>query len=120
MADFTIKRSKPKGASKTRVLSVSGEMTIQHANEIKSALLAAFAEAEHLSLDLGKVTEFDLAGMQLICSAHRAAYTTKKEFTVTGTGSEVFKAAALAAGLPRHIGCAEDVNKTCIWVGGVE
>lgn len=120
MADFTIKRAKPKGAPDTRVLSVSGEMTIQYASEIKSALLAAFDEAEHLSLDLGKVTEFDLAAMQLICSAHRTTFTTKKEFTVTGTGSEMFKTAVQAAGLPRHKGCAEDVNNTCIWVGGVD
>jgi anti-anti-sigma regulatory factor len=118
MADFAIKRSKPKGASKTRIVSVIGEMTILHANEIKAALLEAFDEAQQLQVDVGKVTELDLAGLQLLCSAHRSSIATSKGFIVNGAGRELFKSAALAAGFPRHIGCAQDGNKTCIWVGG--
>ena len=118
MADFTINRTKSEGAADTTVVSIAGEMNIQHATEIKAALLEAFAEAGHLQLDMDKVTEIDLAGLQLLCSAHRASILANKSFTAAGVGGEMIEAAAVAAGFPRHVGCVQDVNKTCIWAGG--
>jgi anti-anti-sigma regulatory factor len=118
MSDFSIKQMNQADAPGTRTVVVSGEMTIQNAGEIRIALLEAFSQGERVCLDMGKVTVADLAGLQLLCTAHRTSMTDKKHFTVTGIDNEALRSVIRDAGFPRSTGCAEDVNKTCIWTGG--
>jgi anti-anti-sigma regulatory factor len=99
---------------------IGGEMTILNAGEIRNALLVAFSEGEEVCLDLGKVTEVDLAGLQLLCAAHRTAMADKKQFSISGIDNEVIECVIQDAGFLRHTGCAEDVDKTCVWTGEVK
>lgn len=54
-------------------ITVSGEMTIYSAAELKDKLLAAAAGADRVELDLSAITEFDSAGVQLLALLQRAA-----------------------------------------------
>lgn len=54
-------------------LSLGGDLTIVRAAELRETLLARLAEAPPvLALDLGNVSEFDSAGVQLLLATRRA------------------------------------------------
>jgi anti-anti-sigma regulatory factor len=118
MSDFSIQQMNQADAPGTKIVVVSGGMTIQNAREVRNALMEAFSDGEGVCLEMGKVTEVDLAGLQLLCAAHRTSMTDKKHFSVSGIDNEAIKSVIRDAGFPRHTGCAEDIDKTCIWAGG--
>lgn len=118
MTDFSITASTPEDAPTVRAIGICGGLTIHHADEIRIAMMEALSEAAEVRLDLEKVTEIDLVGLQLICSAHRSAITERKHFTVTKGDAAVVSGAADAGGFTRHVGCIHDIDHTCIWSGG--
>jgi anti-anti-sigma regulatory factor len=118
MSGFSIQQMNQADAPGTKIVAVSGEMTIQNAEEIRNVLLEAFSDGEGVCLEMGKVTEVDLAGLQLLCAAHRTSITDKKHFSINGINNEAMKCVIRDAGFLRHTGCAEDANKTCVWTGG--
>jgi len=115
MEEFTAHQS---GDTSSRTLDLSGMLTIHYAGEIRSALMEALSDAGKLTCDLQRVSEIDLAGLQLLCAAHRMALNSGVSFTVCGLDGNAVPAVALEAGFFRHVGCLQDVNKTCLWVGG--
>jgi anti-anti-sigma regulatory factor len=118
MTGFSIKLVNQPEVPGTITVVVTGEMTIQNAAEIRNSLLQAFSDGESLILEMDKVTEVDLAGLQLLCSAHRSSIADRKRFSVSGIYNEAIKSVILDAGFPRHSGCVEDIEKTCVWTGG--
>ena len=104
----------------TLVLRVGGELTIPFAGEFRGALLEAFDAAERLIVDLEGVSTLDITGLQLLCAAHRTACARGKGFGVAGLSNSALTEAAGLAGFERHVGCAVDVGKTCLWTGGCE
>lgn len=118
MSDFSIQQMNQAGALGTKIVVVNGEMTIQNAGEIRNVLLEAFSQGEGVCLEMGKVTEVDLAGLQLLCAAHRTSMADKKHFSVSGIDNDAIRPVIRDAGFSRHTGCAEDIDKTCVWTGG--
>jgi anti-anti-sigma regulatory factor len=118
MSGFSIEQVNSVDAPGTITVVVTGEMTIQNAGEIRDVLLQAFSEGERLILEMGKVSVIDLAGLQLMCAAHRSSIADKKHFSVSGIYNEAIKSVIISAGFPRHSGCVEDNDNTCIWTGG--
>ncbi len=100
---------------RTRVVEISGRMTIQHADELRSMLLEAFDSAEQVRVEMNAITEIDLAGLQMICSAHRTAVVANKGLAVSGANNGAVRASAVSAGFYRHVGCRPDPTKTCVW-----
>jgi anti-anti-sigma regulatory factor len=98
----------------TRV-AVEGAMSIEWVGAIRDGLLQAFGAGKQVELSLAEVTEVDLAGLQLLCSAHRTALARNLGFRVTGGHNEPVATVARAAGLPRHAGCANDQFGSCVW-----
>ncbi|SNB44783.1 STAS domain-containing protein [Geobacter sp. DSM 9736] len=117
MSDFTVTHSMSEDGE-VRVVTLSGEMTIMHAGELRETLLSALAGEGKFRVDVTAVTDIDLAGLQLLCAAHRAAVGARGTMTLNREGNEGFVDAARAAGFPRHVGCSRDTEKSCIWVGG--
>ncbi|MDF1553625.1 MAG: STAS domain-containing protein [Deferrisomatales bacterium] len=93
--------------------AVATEWTVWQAPEIRAALLDRLAAQGALELDLGAVTEVDLLGLQLLCSAHRTASARGQEFRVS-RWSAAFEPVIESAGLPRHQGCRDG----CLWIRG--
>lgn len=54
-------------------LSLSGEMTIYTAGEIREALIACLAANSALDVELSGVSELDSAGVQLLLMLHQEA-----------------------------------------------
>jgi len=113
MADFEVKQT---NGNEQREVSISGKLTIQHAHDLKVALVEALAMAQHIRIELINVTEVDLAGMQLICALHRDSVNMKKRMSVSGHSSEILSSFAAASGFSRHVSCME--GEACIWSGG--
>ncbi len=53
--------------------SVTGEMTIYHAAEMKGELLSCLGHGTEVEIDLSEVSEMDTAGFQLLLLAKREA-----------------------------------------------
>lgn len=97
----------------TARLAFKGPLELRTADEAKKALQDALASpARRVDVDLQGVTEADLAGLQLICSAHKAALSVQKELAIRW--SERLRRLAEAAGFLRHHGCVE----RCLWAEG--
>lgn len=96
-------------------VAINGAMTIGQASELKTGLLKAFEAGKPVEIQLAGVTEVDVTGLQLICSAHRSSVERGCELQVSGTDSEGFSNVARMAGMLRHAGCAHDVTHTCVW-----
>jgi anti-anti-sigma regulatory factor len=118
MSGFSIKQVNQAEAPGTITVVLSGEMTIQNAGEIRNALMQAFSAGEGLILDMNKVSAVDLAGLQLMCAAHRTSIAEEKHFSVSGIYNEAIKSVIMDAGFPRRSGCVEDIDNTCVWTGG--
>jgi len=54
-------------------IELPGALTIEAADQVRSALLAALEHGEDVLLQGGGVAEVDVAGLQLLCAAARAA-----------------------------------------------
>ncbi|AJE02931.1 STAS domain-containing protein [Geobacter pickeringii] len=117
MDGLTIERSEEAGGA-ALVLKLSGDMTIPWAGELRQTLLDAFDAAATVAVDVRQVASVDLSGLQLLCAAHRTSCVRGRAFRLTGERDGAFAEAVVLAGFPRHVGCARDVGKTCIWTGG--
>lgn len=118
MDELKVSVSKGEGTPTALVVSVGGAVTVQSVGELKESLLQALAGAEQLCLDLSGVTEIDLAGLQLLCAAHRSSLQHNKRFCISTGENDIIGTAGMEAGFQRHVGCSLDKDKTCLWVGG--
>jgi len=105
-----------KQSGNSGVLTLAGELTLPHAEELKKALLRALLETDDVSIDFGSVQEVDVSCLQLVCSARRSAARLKKRVSLGGCLPPVVKEAAEAAGYARLKGCKLDCDKSCIWM----
>ncbi|ACM20612.1 STAS domain protein [Geotalea daltonii FRC-32] len=118
MGELKVTMAKAEGNPAALVVKVSGPLTVQNVGELKTSLLQALEGGEQLCLDLAGVTEVDLAGLQLLCSAHRSSLHLNKHLCITTGDSDIIDTASMEAGFQRHVGCAQDKEKSCFWVGG--
>jgi anti-anti-sigma regulatory factor len=98
------------------VVNVGGALMIQNVGQLKTLLLQLLAGREAICLNLCDLSKIDLAGLQLLCAVHRSSIN--KNIRLSFTCGDVVRAASEEAGFQRHIGCNQDKEKTCFWVGG--
>lgn len=96
---------------------IGGPANISTVGAVHRQLVAAFQQADRVTIDLSGLTEIDAAGLQLFCSSHRSSLASGKGFSVTGQDRPVAREAAAALGCLRSSGCAVDTKQTCIWGG---
>ncbi len=83
-------------ATPANPLALGPELTIYHAAEQRTALLAALAaHPEGLALDLGEVAEIDSAGVQLLLAAHREGQLRQQPLRLARTSTAVDEVFAL-------------------------
>ncbi|NQU65696.1 MAG: STAS domain-containing protein [SAR324 cluster bacterium] len=84
--------------SQTAELKLEGELSIQHATELRSVLTEALDEADTCILDLEGVQVFDLSAIQLLYAFHLAAKSYNKQLTLKDECPEKFRKAVENAG----------------------
>ena len=105
---------------KQRVLTLSGELTIQNAEHIRSKLLESMQNTEHLTVRVEGVTDVDLTCLQLLCASHKTAIQLEVNLDLDKGQSEAFNQAATDAGFFRHTGCTFDTKQKCLWLEDVK
>ena len=102
----------------THVLTLNGELTIEHAGELKKVMIDAIENFDRLTVAIGDLTEVDLTCLQLLCSAHRTALKSNKQLTLSSRDSDIFQRLVRDSGYARHDGCFPDPSQQCLWCGG--
>ena len=106
---------KAEESDKNTTLTIGGELTVQNASALQGIFIRSLESSSNLTINLEGVTDIDLSFLQLLCSAHRTSTDLKKNLTLSGACSEVFRDVVRSAGFLRRTGCANDRNKKCIW-----
>lgn len=73
----------PKAKSKEIVWE--GDIYIDRAADFRNELLKVFDKYDEIRLSVSKITDFDVAGIQLIFASHKEALLRNKTFVITGT-----------------------------------
>lgn len=98
------------------VLTLDGELTREHTEELRSVLIKALVNANRVVLNCGAATRADLAGLQLFCSAHKTALRLNKRILFDENGHAAIESAAGKAGYFRCRGCSLDTQTSCLWM----
>ena len=88
-----------------RSLCLEGELTVSNAADLRQGLLEALEQSDRLELDMDAVTAIDLAGLQLLCSAHRTAVAREKSLTLKDELPPPLQEACVNAGFDFHRSC---------------
>jgi anti-anti-sigma factor len=107
MIDFSIDES-----SSTGTLTLSGDLTIQHASTLKETLLEGISNAQSLVINLEQVERMDLSTVQLLCAANRALQKADKNLVVAGAIPSAVKDTILESG---YAGCMGDGDSSVLW-----
>lgn len=113
MLDFKIENSGDVG-----VVTMNGEVLINNATELKELLMKALDCVDHVNINIEELTELDLSGLQLLCSAYRSSLKLNKNLTLNSKSSAVFKKIIEDAGYICHTESDSDYYKTCLWLKG--
>lgn len=101
------------------VLALSGELTIERAEELKLKLLKSIKKVDTLVLNLKKVTQVDLSCIQLLCSANRTFHEENKQISIKDNGgSDVFNTVMGDTGLSGLQCMSEKYCNNCMWEEG--
>lgn len=95
-------------------LTLTGPLTIQHAQPLKEIFLKAIGAVEKLVVNLEQVEEMDLTALQLFCAAHRNLMESGKTLAVEGTIPESVHKAVWESGFTA---CAGKDDNSTIWMG---
>ncbi len=82
-------------------LTLSGDFTVQHADQLRTALHAALIDAQELDLDISSVESVDITFFQLLESLFKTAGNVGKAVAVTGDISQCVLKTAVELGLSR-------------------
>ena len=109
MIDFTVDDTEG-GA----VLTLSGDITIQRAAQLKDALVNAVEKVKHLTLNLEAVTAMDLTALQLLCAMHRSLTGSGKTLAVAGVVPAAVRQVVTDSG---YVGCGGVEDESELWKG---
>lgn len=107
----TLKLSGYKG-----VITLDGDLTLSHAEELKGTFIKALADADDISIVFSNVQDVDLSCLQLLCSLHRSAVRLKKSVVFSGSKPPAVRIASEAAGFAHLKGCKLDREDRCLWM----
>jgi ABC-type transporter Mla MlaB component len=102
---------------KSKVLALSGDLTVSNAALFKTALAEAMKNADNLVLNLNGIIGADLSCLQIICSAHKKAINSNRSIKIDDNPSIIFEDALRGSGFLRQKGCLLDVQEKCLLVG---
>jgi len=97
-------------------LTLSSDLTIEHAEDLKVLILKALSGADQVVLDIKNVSDCDLSALQIFCAAHRTAVQQQKQIALAQSSSKTFRRTVAGAGYWRHVGCPIDSDQSCFWV----
>jgi anti-anti-sigma factor len=111
MIDYKVKED-----GNNRILTMSGDLTIQSAATLQTILLDSLKDTNSLVINIENITAVDMSCLQLFCSAYRTAEASDKSFAIDSTCAETFREAARDAGYAGQSGCGQECECNCLMV----
>lgn len=106
--------------SKERLrLCLDGELTVSNAAAFRERFLEALKQSDQVEIDLDAVRAVDLAGLQLLCSAHRTAVVQGKTLTLKEGQVPALQKARAMSGFVLNRSCRFNPSADCFFVGGM-
>ena len=99
---------------KEAALELSGELTVREARRLQALLGQGLGRRDRIEVDLSGATEVDIAGLQLMCAAHKSAAERGKQIVLRGV-PECIGLTAKAAGFRRLDACVACPEEACLW-----
>jgi anti-anti-sigma regulatory factor len=99
-------------------LKVCGNLTVENAEELKALLNKLNEGTDHLSLDFSEIEAIDIAGLQLLCSAHKTWSRAGKNVACTMGTLDALARVAKETGYSRKEGCMPLSGEQCLFTGG--
>ena len=103
----------------TVTIRLKGDVTIQHALELKTILLRNLKKSDHFVVNINDVEKVDFSCLQLFCSLHKESIKNQTSFKLFYEENQSFGNLALHAGYFKHTGCRLDTKKQGLWLGGI-
>lgn len=97
------------------LLSWQGRLSIEEMVPLRDALLAALHQHAEITVDLAAVASFDLACLQLLCSACGSASIRGKRLTLHGAENPALAQALRVNGLNHRENCLRNHKTGCLW-----
>ena len=98
----------------TGVLSITGAVTVAQVGALRELFLEALGQSPQVQVDLGQVDEIDVAGVQLLCAAHRLAASSGGLLEIIAAGERV-RQLVQSAGFAHAAVCDRDRKNACLW-----
>ena len=97
------------------IIRATPELTLATAGRLRTALLDALRPGAQVSLDCSEVSRADLAGLQLLCSAHRAYRGREARFDLRQPSEKLLETARAAGYASVQSICPERRGGPCLW-----
>lgn len=99
-------------------IDVQKDLTIGVVADLKERILKELSTSDGLTLNLERVENMDVAGLQILCSANRYVESKKKSFSIiTGENQGFIKTFMVESGYDSTGSCPEGTCKKCLWKG---
>lgn len=105
-------------ANGTRTVYFTGSLTIDKAAAIARALTEILSGAQTVMFNVESLSDADVAGLQVLCAAHRTCEQRKIALSLDGQRSAAFADSVREAGFSRHAGCVAQKPADCLWYDG--
>jgi anti-anti-sigma factor len=80
------------------ILTIGGSLTIYRSTELKNTLATALQTSDIVRVNLDKVTEIDLACLQVLISAHKTSLKRNKKLIFSSNYTDILKKSFRVAG----------------------
>lgn len=104
-----------RAGSKRNIVIMSGDLTLDNAVELKTAIIKSLENAEEIVLDLEGVTYIDLSCLQVLCATHKSTVSSNKSIELKSKLSAAVKQSILEAGYLHQNDCPSGTLKNCFW-----
>jgi ABC-type transporter Mla MlaB component len=98
-------------------IEMQGDLTVSSAEQMRNVLLQGLQSSDTIVISFGEITDIDLTCLQLLCAAHRMSVKLGKKIVFGNDLPDKLSLAVTDYGFRRHVGCAIDTTKSCIWQG---
>ena len=100
------------------IVTSGSSLTIETAAEFSRIVREALAASNSVAVEFEPAVEFDITGLQILCSACKSAARSGKTFTYRGLKPQALTDLIATSGAERHVACKHNNNTTCDWFGG--
>ena len=101
------------------IIITSGDrLTIETAADFSRIIREALEASNSVALEFEPAVEFDITGVQILCSACKSAAQSGKTFSFHGPQPQALAEIITSSGAERRAVCKYNNDSTCIWFGG--